>query len=92
MTEWGRGAGVLPAIYAQLTVIDCFVFINYHSFISAMLVEGPAIDVVSVVQLIKFLQPIMHVGVSPIQFDNCISQLARVRINKRFVRVSGYNC
>jgi hypothetical protein len=52
----------------------------------ATLVEGPAIDVVSVMQLIKYLQPIMHVGVSPIRFDNCISQLTRVRINKRFVR------
>ena len=38
----------------------------------AMLVKGPAIDVVSVMQLIEDLEPIVQVWVLPVGSGNCI--------------------
>ena len=52
----------------------------------AMLVKRPAIDVVSVMQLIEDLEPIVQVWVSPVRSGNCIRHLMGVRVKDRFIR------
>lgn len=41
----------------------------------AMLVKGPAFDVTLMMQLIKDLEPVMQVRVSPLRFSNHICSL-----------------
>ena len=52
----------------------------------ATLVKGPAIDVVSVMQLIKDLEPIVQVWVSPVGSGNYIYHLMGVQVKDRFIR------
>ena len=51
----------------------------------ATLVKRPAFDVTSMMQLIKDLEPVMQVRVSPLGFCNHICSLMCVWINKRFI-------
>jgi hypothetical protein len=50
------------------------------------LIKGPAIDVISMMQLVKILEPVVEVMVSPLRFGNHIHRLVCVRVNERFVR------
>jgi hypothetical protein len=52
----------------------------------ATLVKGPAIDMISVMQLIEDSEPVVQVRVSPVRLGNCVHQLAGVRFKERFVR------
>ena len=52
----------------------------------ATLVKGPAIDVVSVMQLIEDLKPIVQVWVSPVGSGDCIRHLVGVWVKERLIR------
>ena len=52
----------------------------------AMLVKEPAIDVVSVMQLIEDLKPIVQVWVSPVGSGDCIRHLVGVWVKERLIR------
>jgi hypothetical protein len=50
------------------------------------LVHRPAVDVFSLVQLVKKLQPIVQIGMSPAWLDDGVYRSIRVRIYVRLVR------
>lgn len=52
----------------------------------AALVHRPAVDMSSVVQLIKNLQPIVQIGMSPAWLDDGVCRSIRVRIYVRLIR------
>jgi len=51
----------------------------------AALVSRPAINVISVVQLVKNLEPIMQQRMSPAGLDDCIGDSVCVSINGRLI-------
>ncbi len=51
----------------------------------AVLVSRPAINVISVVQLVKNVEPIMQQRMSPAGLDDCIVNLVCVSINGRLI-------
>ncbi len=52
---------------------------------SATLVKGPAFNMTSMMELIKDLEPVLQVRVSPLGFGDCICSLMCVWVNKRFI-------
>jgi hypothetical protein len=49
-------------------------------------IKGPAIDVISMMQLVKILEPVVEIRMSPLRFGNHIHRLMCVLIYERFVR------
>ena len=68
--------------------MDCFVnLVGAYTDVSerAAFVSRPAIDVISVVQLVKNLEPIVQRRVSPAGFDDCVRDSVCVNVNSRLI-------
>jgi hypothetical protein len=68
--------------------MDCFVnLVGAYTDVSkcAALVSRPAIDMISVVQLVKNLEPIFQQRVSPAGLDDCVCDSVCVSVNIRLV-------